>query len=307
MVQSIFFQICTMFLLAFCGFCMYKAGKITDEGSKTIGNILIYLALPCVIMKSFFREKTGQEALFLLVAAVLSFLALCISTFVSRIVFRKDKIATFAGAYSNPGFFGVPIITASLGAEAVFFDAPFIAFLNMFQWTYGAALLKGGEKIEKITLKKIITAPFFIAILIGLFFYLTGLQLPSFVLNSVSHIADLNTPLAMFTTGIYLAQSNFLEIIKKPVLYIVSAVRLILVPCIIMLVLALIPGSFASYTMKMAILIASACPVGSNVAVYAHLYNADKGYAAETVVMSTIFSIVTIPFVIYLSQMVFVV
>ncbi len=283
---------------------MYKTGKITDEGSKTIGNILIYLSLPCVIMKSFFREKAEGEVVFLLVAAILSFLALCISTFVSKIIFKKDKVATFAGAYSNPGFFGVPIITASLGAEAVFFVAPFIAFLNMFQWTYGVALLKGGKKMEKITLKQIVTAPFFIAIVIGMFFYLTGIELPSFISKTIGHIAELNTPLAMFTTGIYLAQSDLLKMIKKPVLYMVSAVRLIIVPCITLFILTLIPENFASETMKMAILIASACPVGSNVAVYAHLYNADKAYAAETVVISTILSIVTIPLVIYLSGIV---
>ncbi|WP_026511221.1 MULTISPECIES: AEC family transporter [unclassified Butyrivibrio] len=300
MVQTIFFQICTMFLLALCGYCLYKAGKITDEGSKTIGNILIYLSLPCVIMRSFFRERTEGELTLLIVAAALSFLALCISTIVSRLIFRKDKVAVFAGAYSNPGFFGVPIITASLGADAVFFVAPFIGFLNMFQWTYGVSLLKGGNKIEKITLKQIVTAPFFIAIIIGLFFYLSGITLPSFVLKSINHIAELNTPLAMFTTGIYLAQTDLLKMLKKPVLYIVSATRLVIIPLVIMLILILIPERFASEAMKMAIFIATACPVGSNVAVYAHLYNADKSYAAETVVISTLLSIITIPFVIYI-------
>ncbi len=300
MIQTIFFQICTMFLLALCGFCIYRAGKITDEGSKTIGNILIYLSLPCVIMRSFFRERAEGEVMLLVVAAGLSFLALCISTVVARLLFRRDKVAVFAGAYCNPGFFGVPIITAVLGAEAVFFVSPFIAFLNMFQWTYGVSLLKGGNKIEKITFRQIVTAPFFIAIMIGLFFYLTGISLPGFMAKSINHIGELNTPLAMFTTGIYLAQTNLLNMLKKPMLYFVSAARLIFIPLITMGILICIPDSFANNTMKTAILIAAACPVGSNVAIYAHLYNADKGYAAETVVISTLFSIITMPIVVYM-------
>ena len=44
-----------------------------------------------------------------------------------------------------------------------------------------------------------------------------------------------------------------------------------------------------------AVLIAAACPVGSNVAVYAQLHDQDYGYAVETVVISTMLSIVTIP------------
>ena len=43
--------------------------------------------------------------------------------------------------------------------------------------------------------------------------------------------------------------------------------------------------------MKLAVLLAAACPVGSNVAVYAQLHGKDYPYAVETVVLSTLFSI----------------
>ena len=48
----------------------------------------------------------------------------------------------------------------------------------------------------------------------------------------------------------------------------------------------------------------AACPVGSNVAVYAQLHNKDYPYAVETVVISTLLSIVTIPFILYLSSLI---
>ena len=56
--------------------------------------------------------------------------------------------------------------------------------------------------------------------------------------------------------------------------------------------------------MKMAILIAAACPVGSNVAVYAHLHDRNYPYAVETVVISTILSLISIPLLVALAQMV---
>ena len=58
--------------------------------------------------------------------------------------------------------------------------------------------------------------------------------------------------------------------------------------------------------MKLAILIAAACPVGSNVAVYAQLHNKNYQYAVETVIISTLLSIVTIPFVVWFATMVWV-
>ena len=46
-------QIMQMFLLGGLGFALYQGKKITAEGSRTLGNILIYLALPAVIINGF--------------------------------------------------------------------------------------------------------------------------------------------------------------------------------------------------------------------------------------------------------------
>ena len=54
--------------------------------------------------------------------------------------------------------------------------------------------------------------------------------------------------------------------------------------------------------MKLALLLAIACPVGSNVAVYAQLHGKDYGYAVETVVISTLLSVVTIPAIAWLAS-----
>jgi predicted permease len=56
--------------------------------------------------------------------------------------------------------------------------------------------------------------------------------------------------------------------------------------------------------MKLALLIAASCPVGSNVAVYAHLHHKDYPYAVETVVISTLFSIVSIPAIVWLAGLI---
>ena len=65
-----------------------------------------------------------------------------------------------------------------------------------------------------------------------------------------------------------------------------------------LLLLWFVPNTNNLMEMKTAILIASACPVGSNVAVYAQLHGRNYPYAVETVVISTIISIITIPVVI---------
>ena len=225
---------------------------------------------------------------------------LLISILVSRFVFKKDAIAAFAGAFSNPGFFGIPLIIASVGQHAVFYVACFVAFLNIGQWTYGVSILTGQPIRQGFQLKKLVKAPFIIAILIGLTLFFTQLPLPAVVSGVLSSVASLNTPLAMFTVGIYLAQTSIPGIVRRKSLYTVSFVRLLAVPLISLALLSLLPQSL--FDMKMALLLAIACPVGSNVAVYAQLHGKDYGYAVETVVISTLLSALTIPALAWLTS-----
>ena len=295
-------QMVQMFLLAGVGFLLYKGGKITQEGSKTLGNILIYASLPAVIINGFRVERTAEHVSGILWSAAGALVLLLVSVLISHFVFRKDPIGAFAGAFSNPGFFGVPLMIASLGQGAVFYAASFIAFLNIGQWTYGVSRLNGQPLTEGLKLKKLIQAPFVIAILAGLVLFAIQIPLPDVIVNCITTLAGLNTPLAMFTVGVFLAQTDFWKMFRKKELYLVSAVRLLLVPAVSLLLLSLLPADMAA--MKMVLLIAVSCPVGSNVAVYAQLHGKNYPYAVETVIISTMLSIMTIPLVVHFSTMI---
>ncbi len=299
MVLILVKQIALMFLLAGIGFLLYKGGKIGSEGGRTLGNILIYASLPAVIINGFRVERTAEHVTGMIWSAAGALALLLISILISHFVFRKDPIGAFAGAFSNPGFFGVPLILASVGEGAVFYVASFIAFLNIGQWTYGVSLLNGQPLTEGLKLKKLVQAPFVLAILAGLILFAAQIRLPDMVSGILTTLAGLNTPLAMFTVGIYLAQTDFLKMFRKKELYLISAVRLVIIPLVALLLLSLFPGSMRE--MKTVLLIAISCPVGSNVAIYAQLHGKDYSYAVETVILSTALSIVTIPLMVHLS------
>ena len=294
-------QILQMFLLAGLGYLLFKGGKITLEGSRTLGNILIYLALPAVIIRGFLVERTAEGMLGMLYSGLGAAALLLLSILLSRLIFRRDAIAAFAGAFSNPGFFGIPLIVAFLGQGAVFYVACFVAFLNIGQWTYGVSILTGQPVRQGLEPKRLIKAPFIIAILIGLFLFFTQIQLPEVIGGCLSSVAALNTPLAMFTVGIYLAQTDILGMLRRKRLYAVAAVRLLMIPLAAVLLLGLVPENW--HDLKMALLLAVSCPVGSNVAVYAQLHGKDYPYAVETVIISTLFSLLSIPAVTYLASL----
>ena len=297
-VLTLITQTLTMFLLAGVGYALFRTGKITPEGNKVLGNLLIHIALPCVIINSFIVERTTERMIGLLVSALGAAVILAISILCARVFFKKDPIGHFAAAFSNPGFFGIPLILSSIGNDGVFYVAAFIAFLNLLQWTYGVAVMTG--KKGNLSFKSVIKAPFMIAIIIGLLLFFTAIPLPGVITKTLGYIKELNTPLAMFTVGVYLAQTSIKKMFVRKSLYAISAVRLLVVPVIVLLLMCLVPESW--YDMKLALLLAAACPVGSNVAVYAQLHGKDYPYAVESVIISTLLSIVTIPVITSIAQ-----
>lgn len=293
LVSTVTYQVVIMFLLAGIGALMFRSGKISLEGSKSIGSILVNLSLPAVIINGFLVERTPERITGLLLSALLAAVTLALAILAAWVCFRKDPMAQFAAAFSNPGFFGIPIILSCLDNGAIFYIAAYVAFLNLLQWSYGVSLLTGAT--ETITPKRLLTAPFVIAIEIGAFFFLTGFPVPGILAKAVTHLANLNTPLAMFATGVYLAQTDPKKMVRKAVLYKISVVKLLVVPLLAMVMLALLPKVY--FDLKLTLLIAAACPTGTNIAVYAQLHDRDFGYAVETVAVTTILSLLTLPLV----------
>ena len=297
-------QVLVMFLLVGIGYAMFRAGKITMEGNRVIGNILIYLSLPAVILKSLMVERTAAHTEALVWGTAIAFLLLVLAAVVARLVCGRDAVGNFAGTFSNPSFFGIPLIVATIGEKSVFYNVGFIALMNMGQWTYGVSLLtrEHGEPAPtpRDVARSIVTAPFMVAALVGIALYASQLALPGVVTTCLDDVAALNTPLAMFMIGVYLAQTDVRRMFTRVANYRVSLARIVVAPLASLALLTVLP--IPSYHMRMALLIASACPVGANVAVYAQLHDADYSYAVETVVISVLLSILTVPAVVGLAN-----
>jgi len=297
----IFRQLCIMFLYLLIGFALYRGKIITAAGSKELASLLVYLIIPTVIIKSFCTVRTSQTLAALGISAAVGILLLAVSILIAKVLFRNRPIEHFAAAFSNAGFMGIPLIQAALGDTALLYIVPFIAVLNLLQWTYGADVLR--QSHEKMSLRNIILNPIMLGTAVGLFLFLTnlGTKLPDVLGTALNGVCAMNTPLAMLVLGTYLAKEKLSTLFTRGGLYTVSAVRLLLIPAASALVLLVLP---IDSTIKYAILIAASCPVGANVAVYAQLYDKDYAYASQTVVLSTLLSILSLPLIVMLGGVV---
>lgn len=276
------------------GYFLYKKNLITKNGSGELGKLLLYIVMPAVIIKAYMVEFSLQTLWSLGISMAAAAACLLLSMLVSRLVFKVRPIEHFGSAFSNAGFMGIPLIQATLGDEAVFYVSSFVAFLNILQWTYGVYVMT--QDRENISVKKIVTNPVVIAFVIGIAIFFLPIQLPSILTIVVGAISGMNAPLAMIILGIYLAQLPFKEILKGKQVYLCALLRLAVIPLFSMAVLSLLP---AEYNMiKLAVLIAAAAPVGSNVAIFAQMNKKDYTQAVKDICLSTVLCIFTIPVIV---------
>ncbi len=291
-------QIIVMFLYMGLGFCLFRTKKLTREGTRDIANLLINLVIPAVMLKSYAIEPTAQRLQEFGISALASLLALVLAMTVARLLLGKNGLEDFAASFSNSGFLGIPLVQAALGEGAVFYVVTFVAFLNIFQWTYGVSRLT--EKPLRLS-ASILCHPLILCAVLAMVLFLTGLgaKMPGILSDTLSGISALNAPLAMMVLGGYLAQAKLPELFKRPGIWKICAVRLALIPVLTLLMLKLlaVPGDMA-----VAILIVASAPVGANVAVYAQLHNKDYVYGSTLVVVSTLLSIVSMPLIILLAE-----
>ena len=295
-------QTLIMGLYMLLGFVLFRTKKISNEGSKSIAAVLIWLVIPAVVLNSFCTAFSTQKLVQFGQSALLGAVALMTAMAIARLFYKNSPVDQFAAAFSNAGFMGIPLVKASFGDDAVFFLVGFIALLNLLQWTYGASVLhrdKVGVKIKQVVLN-----PIFLAAILGFLFFSMGVgdKLPMVISSTISGVTALNSPLAMIVLGVYLAQTDLKSMVSNPGLYQLSAVRLLLIPVLTLLVLWPLP---IDLYLKLAILTAASAPVGSNVAVYAQLYDADYQYACQTVALSTVLSVITLPVILGIGSIVF--
>ncbi len=285
-------QLCIMFIYLAMGYALFRLGVITANGSREIAAMLVKLVIPAVIVNSFCVEFSTEKLRALGVSAGVSAALLALAIITAGLLYRKRPIENFAAAFSNAGFMGIPLVQAVLGEGAVFYIAPFVALLNFLQWTYGVDVIKNER--TRPSLKKLLWNPLAVGLILGLVIFVTGLgsALPVLGRTVLVGVCGLNTPLAMLILGVYLAQEDLRRLFTDPGLYLLGAVRLVLIPLLSLLVLWALPVETDA---PLALLICASAPVGANVAVYAQLHGKDCSYASRTVALSTLMSLVTLP------------
>ena len=213
---------------------------------------------------------------------------------------------------------GIPIVTSIFPERGMLYISVFTMIDQLMLWTVGVRLTSktvdivettskkssqcgkniGAVKHSTFDFKKLIN-PVTVAIVLALFCILAGLTLPEILNTAFSKIGATATPLAMIYLGGVFACMDVKKYICKLDYYGIVAIKMLIFPVLFYLILGLLP---ISAEIRMTMTLTSAMPVMSSVVMMANTYGTDGDYAMGGILVTTVCSIVTLPFVYWVLQ-----
>lgn len=299
-----------MFIMAaitVIGYLIAKNNEVTDSSKQLFINIMINVAVPCLILDGAFKTKVDKELISQLIiififAIIISLLGLLFGWIFARIFKYSSsnarKIALISGL-GNTGFIGIPLCAAIFGPKGALLAAAFDSGLGIILFTVAIALLQEGYQFSLATLKQLVNPPI-ISIVIALFIIIAGVQPPEIIKQLNGMLASLATPLGMIYIGILIR----MMLKQKGAISISRLTVPILLKLIIFPILTIVILMFPNFSMmtKQVIIIQVAMPTMTMAPVLLARYTQDEEMGVKAAVFSTICAILTVPFIVFLGS-----
>lgn len=290
------------------GYCLAHKGWLDENISGVFSKILMNVSIPCLMISNllgnFNKDKLLGSGTGLLIAYGTILISLLTGTVLSRIIkVDKSRLGAFRVmfAFSNTMFIGLPVTMALFEEDGVpYLLLYYLANTSLF-WTIGNHIVRSDSRqsrpiFTKEGLKNIFTPPL-ITFMAGLVMVILNIKLPAFLMDVSKYMANLNTPMSMLMIGTIIHSIGIKGIKFDREMIGVMAGRFIVTPLLVVTALRLLP---VPDLMGKVFIIQSAMPVMAQTAVSARAYNGDYRYASSAITVTTIASLIFIPFYMYL-------
>lgn len=298
-------QICQLFFMIFFGFLLVRRKLLTTEDSKVISMIILYVASPCAILNSFMIEFSQDKLIGLgiafLGAILVHIIFIPLANLIAKITgFTPIEKATLI--YSNSGNLIIPLVGAILGKEWVLYTSGYMVVQTILLWTHAKNLVCNERTYD---FKKIFFNINILAIIVGICLFVFQVKLPDVIVGTMDTVGSMIGALAMIVIGMLIGQMDLKDIFKEKRTYLIAFMRLIVFPLIIVILFKLTGLTHITADANQILLIttlAACAPPAAMITQFAQLYNKHPGYASIMNVMGVIFSIITMPLVIMIYQ-----
>ena len=305
---STFSVLFPVFALIAAGYISYKTKILGPASARELSRFVIWLALPALLFEIMANAnwQTLWQAEFIsvyLLGTFVVFLGVLAWRLKRGTHLAKASIEGMAASYANTGYIGFPLMFLVFGAASEIPTA--LASIIVVSILFGFAVLLIESSLHKSVpvyqrighvLFAVIKNPLVIAPIAGALYAMTNYPMPDAAANFLGLLADAASPCALISLGLVLAHSQTQEkqnlVAARQVAFKLTIAKLIVQPLLVAW-LAFEVFSMPTQLAIMAVFLA-ALPTGTGPYMLAEFYKRDALVTAQTVMLSTIMSLITL-------------
>lgn len=287
-MDAIVTQMIILFILVIIGYYLSKKKMMDADFDRKLSGLVINVTCPSLILSSVMGDTLPDKKL------ILPLLVVGFATYVVLIglafllprylpVKQSDRgIYSFMLAFGNVGFIGYPIVASIFGASAVFYASILNFPSTLLIFVFGTLFISGGQGKMRFDWRTLY-CPAMIASYLSILIVVTGW----FVL-----LGNVTVPAALLIIGSSIARVPIRRMFGNTAIYLMSALRLMLVPLLILYLsrLCRVDETIANINVVLA-----AMPVASYGTLFCIQYQKGEVIMAEGTFLTTLLSVLSIP------------
>ncbi len=310
----VIYQILILAILIAVGFTAVRVRLISIGIKDGLSQLIFKLTLPLLIFTKLSGLRFDRALLvnslwyFLLVYLAFLLMGVVALLTVRLFRFRKEETGVFIAhsLFGNIVFLGFPLMDALFpGGKGILYATLYHLVSSTLLWTLGVFLLsRRGSVSWRGSLKKLWN-PNTVAFLAGLVMAAFHLRLPAVFTDTFGKLGDTTIYLSMIYIGILLSVLTPRDFLRYPKVLLLSFNRLLLVPLLLILAVGLlvrflhIPLTETAFSV---LVLETAMPCMANVVILAREFGSDDVLAMKNVFVTTLLSILTLPLILWLMQ-----
>lgn len=290
-----------LFLILVVGYVCHKVRLFPEQTQTVLTRVVLYVTTPCTILYSVLGSTDLPDAgtiAMLLVVSVVCYAVVGVFAWLAARLLRlspeRRSIYMAMLLFSNCGFIGFPVVQTIFGNDTVFVASVYNLPFQLLLYSLGIYLTQGGKQGQgggSFKLSNLLN-PCILAAAAAIVLALTGWRTPAVVTDTIATIGDITTPASLLVIGISIAKQPVKQMLGEPRIYILTVLRLAVVPALAWGVAILLLGD-ALLAGVAAVLFGM--PVAAMVPLLAAEGGADDTDAVRGVFLTTVLSMISIP------------
>jgi predicted permease len=275
------------------------AGLTADQVRQVLTSVVYYLFLPAMVLKVLWSADIGIHSLEYTLVGVGGILS---SLLIIWIIVRLSKFSRpqagaviLAASFPNVTYLGLPVLEQVFGnwARSVAIQLDLFA-ASPLVFTIGIMIARhyGEDEEAHSHMLSFLNTPPFIAAFIAVLLNLNHISSPEGIDGVLKQLSAAVVPLMLFSLGLALSWNSF-RLKNMPYVIPVILVKLLLMP---LCVIAMLPYLMMNDEYKIAAVIDMSMPSMVLGIIFCDRYKLDSSLYAMAVTVTTLFSILTLPF-----------